>query len=151
MTSPENNKKSPPGADRDTQPKPDARKRPKKSSQPFPDTSDTSTGHASPAMVHDLSGFALIGLPPQLRSLLGDEALCRNALEIQSLVITAIVREIGVVVYVDLPVIVKEIERPGDAQTRSGMVLNDITAPALKKKTRTPHPPSPTDKRGGHA
>ena len=151
MTSPENSKKSPSNADRAVQPKPGARKRPEKSSPPLPNTPGTPTGHASPAMVHDLSGFALIGLPPQLRSLLGDEALCRNALEIQSLVITAIVRETGVVVYVDLPVIVKEIERPGAAQTRNGMVLKDITGPALKKKTRKPNPPSPTNKRSSHA
>lgn len=151
MTSPENSKKSPPGADPATQPNPGARKRPKKGSRPFPDNSDTPAGHPTPAMVHDLSGFALIGLPPELRAILGDEALRSNALEIENLVITAIVREPGVVVYVNLPVMVKEIERPGDAQTRGGMVLNDITRPALKKKTRKQNPPSPTNKRGGHA
>ncbi len=151
MTSPERSKKSPSSPDRAAQPKPGARKRPEKSSPPLPDTSDTPTGHPTPAMVHDLSGFALIGLPPQLRSLLGEDALRSNALELQSIVITAIVREPGVVVYVNLPVMVKEIERPGDAQTRGGMVLNDITGPALKKKTRKQNPPSPTNKRSGHA
>lgn len=122
-----------------------------KASLSSPGGSSAPTSHATPAMVHDLRGFALIGLPPELRSILGDEALRRNALEIQSLVITAIVREPAMVVYVNLPVMVKEIERPGDAQTRNGMVLKDITGPALKKKTRKPNLPSPTNKRSSHA
>jgi hypothetical protein len=84
---------------------------------------------STPAMVHDLQGFALIALPSQLRPLLGDAALFSNAQEIAELSVTCIVRETGLVVYVQLPVLVKEIEDPSFDLKRGGMTLRDITHP----------------------
>jgi len=80
----------------------------------------------STAAVHDLVGVAVLAITPELRMLLGDTDLLSNALELQSQEIQVIVRERGVVAYVHLPIIVKEMERPA-TDLHSGMVLHEIT------------------------
>lgn len=84
-------------------------------------------------MVHDLTGFALIGLPPALRALIGDAALHRNALELANLEIVCIVREPGIVSYVHLPILVKEIEGEDMSLARGSLSMRDIVAPPTSK------------------
>ncbi len=87
-------------------------------------------GEPSAAMVHDLVGFALIALPAQLRPLLGDENMVNNSLEIEDQELLVIVREKGVVAYVHLPFIVKEMEPEGSSALKNGLVLKDVTKDA---------------------
>lgn len=87
---------------------------------------DTEVPKPQAAVVHELTGFALLALPPGLRTILGDAQLVSNTLELQALQITAIVRETGVVVYVNLPVVVKEMETTEFNLTKGSMTLRDI-------------------------
>jgi hypothetical protein len=89
-------------------------------------TTDTEVPKPQTAVVHDLTGFALLALPPRLRTILGDAQLVSNTLELAALQITAIVRETGVVVYLNLPVTVMEMETPGFNLTKGSMTLRDI-------------------------
>lgn len=84
-------------------------------------------GEPSAAMVHDLVGFALIALPAELRSLLGDEHMVSNSLEIEDQELLVIVREKGVVAYVHLPFLVKEMESENSDSRKDGLVLKDVT------------------------
>jgi hypothetical protein len=83
-------------------------------------------GEASTADVHDFVGVAILIVPPALRAVLGDKHLLSNALELQDREVLVIVREAGVVAYVHLPIIVKEMECTG-GELHDGMVLRDIT------------------------
>ncbi len=94
-------------------------------------------GEPSAAMVHDLAGFALIALPAELRALLGDEDMVKNALEVQAQELLVIVREKGVLAYVHLPFIVKEMEPKGSNEDKGGLVLKDITAATAEEKVET--------------
>ena len=87
-----------------------------------------SSGLAEPevANVHECVGAALLMLPADLRTILGDKDLRSNALELETKEILVIVREAGVVAYVHLPIIVKELEAPATA-LGDGVVLHDIT------------------------
>ncbi len=96
------------------------------SPKPKEDQATTELSEPQAAVVHELTGFALLALPPGLRTILGDAQLVSNTLELQALQITAIVRETGVVVYVSLPVTVMEMERPGFNLTKGSMTLRDI-------------------------
>ncbi len=89
-------------------------------------STDALTPKAQSAQVHELNGFALIALPPTLRTILGDQKLVNSAAELASLQITTIVREDGLVVYVNLPVKVLEIETPDFDITKSGMTLREF-------------------------
>ena len=89
-------------------------------------TTDTEVPKPQTAVVHDLTGFALLALPPGLRTILSNAHLVSNSLELRALQITAIVRETGVVVYVSLPVTVMEMERPGFNLTKGSLTLRDI-------------------------
>ena len=89
-------------------------------------TTDTEVPKPQAAVVHELTGFALLALPPGLRTILGDAHLVSNTLELEALQITAIVRETGVVVYVNLPVVVKEMETAEFNLTKGSLTLRDI-------------------------
>ena len=89
-------------------------------------TQDTEVPKPQNAVVHELTGFALLALPPGLRTILGDALLVSNTLELEALQITAIVRETGVVVYLNLPVVVKEMEKSGFNLTKGSLTLRDI-------------------------
>ncbi len=84
-------------------------------------------GEPSVAMVHDFVGFALIALPAQLRAVLGDEHMVSNSLEIEDQELLVIVREKGVVAYVHLPFLVKEMEFENSASRKDSLVLKDVT------------------------
>jgi hypothetical protein len=92
-------------------------------------------GEPSAAMVHDLVGFALIALPAELRALLGDENMVSNSLEIEDQELLVIVREKGVVAYVHLPFLVKEMEFENSASRKDGLVLKDVTHGAATTTT----------------
>jgi hypothetical protein len=83
-------------------------------------------GEPELATVHECVGAALLMLPSNLRTILGDKDLRSNALELETKEIWVIVREAGVVAYVHLPIIVKELEAPATALS-DGVVLLDIT------------------------
>ncbi len=89
-------------------------------------TTDTEVPKPQASVIHELTGFALLALPPGLRTILGDALLVSNSLELQALEITAIMRETGVVVYVNLPVTVMEMEKPGFNLAKGSMTLRDI-------------------------
>ena len=95
-----------------------------------------SFGLAEPevATVHECVGAALLMLPANLRTILGDKDLRSNALELETKEILVIVREAGVVAYVHLPIIVKELEAPATALS-DGVVLLDITGSPSHKGT----------------
>ncbi|OYT90529.1 MAG: hypothetical protein CFE43_17890 [Burkholderiales bacterium PBB3] len=87
-------------------------------------------GEPQVATVHECVGAALLMLPANLRSILGDKDLRSNALELETKEIWVIVREAGVVAYIHLPIIVKELEAPATGM-RDGVVLVDITGSPL--------------------
>jgi hypothetical protein len=78
------------------------------------------------ATVHECVGAALLMLPANLRKILGDKNLHSNAFELETKEIWVIVREAGVVAYIHLPIIVKELQAPATGM-RDGVVLLDIT------------------------
>jgi hypothetical protein len=90
-------------------------------------------GTPSTATVHDLVGVAVLILPPDVRTALGDRNLLGSALELETQEILVIARENGVVAYIHLPIVVKEMEFPG-SELRSGMVLHDITGKYARQK-----------------
>ena len=100
------------------------------------------SGLLGTATVHDLVGVAVLILPPDVRAALGDQYLLGNALELETKEILVIARENGVVDYIHLPIVVKEMEYPGP-ELRNGMVLHDITGKYARQennggtKTRT--------------
>jgi hypothetical protein len=100
------------------------------------------TGTSGTATVHDLVGVAVLILPPDVRAALGEQYLLGNALELETKEILVIARENGVVAYIRLPIVVKEMEYPGP-ELRNGMVLHDITGKYARQennagtKTRT--------------
>jgi len=97
-----------------------------KQQTPTPPTPATPTGPA-PAMVHDLVGAAILILPKELRSLIGDQALQTNAQELQDREVVVIVREPGVVAYVHLPIIAMEMEGAAMDLAEGGTKLTSIT------------------------
>ena len=103
--------------------------------------------------MHDLVGVAVLILSPDVRAALGDQYLLGNALELETKEILVIARENGVVAYIHLPIVVKEMEYPGP-ELRNGMVLHDITGKyarqennaGTKTRTRTRTKPKPKAK-----
>ena len=91
-------------------------------------------GEPQVATVHECVGAALLMLPANLRAILGDKDLRSNALELETKEIWVIVREAGVVAYIHLPIIVKELEAPATGM-RDGVVLLDITGSPPNKGT----------------
>ncbi len=81
----------------------------------------------SPAVVHDVAGIAILGLPASLRSLVGDDSLVSMASELEAQELLLIVRENGVVAYVHLELFVKELEDPETFAHQGRMILKDIT------------------------
>jgi hypothetical protein len=90
-------------------------------------------GTPATATVHDLVGLAVLILPPDVRVALGEQYLLGSALELESQEIVVIARENGVVAYIRLPIVVKEMEYPG-SELRNGMVLHDITGQYARQK-----------------
>ena len=93
------------------------------------------TGKTSTATVHDLVGVAILVLPPGARAALGDQYLLTSALELETQEIVVIAREEGVVAYIHLPIVVKEMEYPS-TELKSGMVLHDITGKYAQQKVQ---------------
>lgn len=99
-------------------------------SVPSETTPAPETGLAEPqlAIVQDLTGFAVLAMPPELRKLIGHGTLVSDAQDLESQELLLIVRQAGLVAYVHLPFVVKEMEasalplRPG-----RGVVLKDVT------------------------
>ena len=91
-------------------------------------------GEPEVAIVHECVGAALLMLPANLREILGDKDLRSNALELETKEIWVIVREAGVVAYIHLPIIVKELKAPATGM-RDGVVLLDITGSTPHKGT----------------
>ncbi len=87
---------------------------------------DQPKGPPSPAAVYDFIGVALLMLPAGLRPVLGSKPLLSNALELETQEILVIVREVGTVAYLHLPILVTEMEHPGSS-FGEGLVLHDIT------------------------
>lgn len=90
-------------------------------------------GEPEVATVHECVGAALLMLPANLRGILGDKDLRSNALELETKEIWVIVREAGVVAYIHLPIIVKELQAPANGM-RHGVVLVDITGSPRHKR-----------------
>jgi hypothetical protein len=125
---------------------------------------------ANMATVHDLVGVAVLILPPDVRTALGDQNLLTTALELETQEILVIAREEGVVAYIHLPIVVKEMELPA-TELKSGMVLHDITGkharqmatdqpsapvkpkakPKAKAKAKASTATKPSGKAGRHA
>lgn len=97
--------------------KPNSKKTPKDSPE---------FGAPEAANVQDFVGCALLMLPANLSKVLGDKDLRSNALELETKELLVIVREAGVVAYVYLPILVKQLEEPATT-LEDGAVLLDIT------------------------
>ena len=106
-------------------------------------------GKSSTATVHDLVGVAILVVPPGARAALGEQYLLTSALELETKDIVVIAREEGVVAYIHLPIIVKEMKYPS-TELQTGMVLHDITGKYARQKEeetaqdKPDAPPKPT-------
>ena len=94
----------------------------------------------SAAMVHDLAGFAMLALPVPLRGLIGGTALLNSARELEDQELLLIVRDKGVVAYVHLQLIVKELETPVESWGTGRMMLKDISGKTPPPKAGGPKP-----------
>lgn len=124
-----------------------------KSNAAVPDSPEVAEPEA--ATVHDCVGAALLMLPANLRTILGDKDLHSNALELETKELLVIVREAGVVAYVHLPILVKEFQAPATGLS-DGVVLLDITGSpphkgGLRSSTRAKPSKSPSARRGSDA
>ncbi len=90
---------------------------------------------SSTATVHDLVGVAILVVPPGARAALGEQYLLTSALELETKEIVVIAREEGVVAYIHLPIIVKEMKYPS-TELQTGMVLHDITGKYAQRKAQ---------------
>ena len=93
-------------------------------------------GKSSTPTVHDLVGVAILVVPPGARAALGDQYLLTSALELETKNIVVITREEGVVAYIHLPIIVKEMKYPS-TELQTGMVMHDITGKYAQQKEKT--------------
>ncbi|OYU44719.1 MAG: hypothetical protein CFE44_11425 [Burkholderiales bacterium PBB4] len=90
------------------------------------------------ATVHECAGTALVILPSSLRAILGDKDLHSNALEMETKEVLLIVREAGVVVYVHLPIIVKELKAPSTGIEHGGVLMDITGSPPNGRSMRGP-------------
>jgi hypothetical protein len=81
-------------------------------SKPAKPQKNSATPEASePQLVrlHDLSGVVVLHIPPQLREILGEELYQQFIQDVEQLKATLIHRDIKNVVYIHMPVLVREI------------------------------------------
>jgi len=91
--------------------------------------------------VHDLIGLTVLNLPQGLREILGEEAYQHCLKDVQEMVLTVILREPGDVVYMHMPILVREMPQDGPAQMYLDHLLAACaspaaTPPAHKKRRR---------------
>ena len=77
-------------------------------STPKPPKPSTATPDGSLVRLHDLIGVAVFYLPPQLRRIVGDALHQQNLEDLSATEITLVVRTASDVIYVDLPVLIRE-------------------------------------------
>ena len=93
------------------------------------------SGEPDTATVHDLVGVAVLVLPPDVRAALGNQYTLDCALELETQDLVVIAREDGVVAYIRLPIVVKEMDYAA-SELKSGMVLHDITGKHARHKAQ---------------
>jgi hypothetical protein len=94
-------------------PKNQPEKKPPQASKPVKPQKTSVTPEApEPQLVrlHDLSGLVVLHIPPQLREILGEELYQQFIQDVEQLTATLIHRDIKNVVYIHMPVLVREIK-----------------------------------------
>ena len=77
-------------------------------STPKPPKPSAATPGGDLVRLHDLIGVAVFYLPPQLRRIVGDALHQQNLEDLSATEITLVVRTASDVIYVDLPVLIRE-------------------------------------------
>lgn len=90
--------------------------------------------------VHDLIGLTVLNLPQGLREILDEEAYQHCLKDVQEMILTVILREPGDVVYMRMPILVREMPQDGPAQLHLDQLLaacaSPAAAPTAHKKRR---------------
>lgn len=82
--------------------------------------------------VHDLIGLTVLNLPQGLREILGEEAYKNCLKDVQEMILTVILREPGDVVYMHMPILVREMPQDGPAQMYLDQLLAACASPAAE-------------------
>lgn len=90
--------------------------------------------------VHDLIGLTVLNLPQGLREILDEEAYQHCLKDVQEMILTVILREPGDVVYMRMPILVREMPQDGPAQLYLDQLraacASPAAAPTARKKRR---------------
>lgn len=70
-----------------------------------------------PVLVHDLTGYVVFALPPDLKEVLGKEAFERCVSDLEAHAVIAIHREIDAIVYIRMHCIAQLFEMPTQAKS----------------------------------
>lgn len=143
-----NSRSSKPAAASKQKPKPQQNKDQKSKPQESPaQTRKPKKKNAAPeapekqlVRLHDLIGLTVLNLPQGLREILGEEAYKNCLKDVQEMVLTVILREPGDVVYMHMPILVREMPQDGPAQMYLDQLLaacaSPAAAPTARKKRR---------------
>ncbi len=106
---------------------------------------DAAADQSKLAQVHDLVGAALLGIPPELKQILGDKKYKKYMQDIEALFAVLIIRVAGHVVYLRSPLMTVPF---GDERLQAASFIKDHEAqseeaapPAAKAPTRSGRKP----------
>lgn len=75
-----------------------------------------------PVVVHDLQGYVVFALPPQLKDVLGEDAFKRCVSDLAAHEVMAIHREIDTIIYIRMQCIAQLFEMPSQAKSAQAEV-----------------------------
>ena len=87
---------------------------------PAPDSDPVEATSGQLVRLHDLNGVVVFYLPREMRRILGAQLLSQQLNELRRTQITLIVRTANDVIYVDLPILVKDLPADVNAVANAG-------------------------------
>lgn len=91
---------------------------------PAPDNDPAEATSGQLVRLHDLNGVVVFYLPREMRRILGTQLLSQHCIDLRGTQITWIVRTASDVIYVEMPILIKDlpvgVDAPADAAKASG-------------------------------
>lgn len=87
---------------------------------PPPGTNPAEVSAGQLVRLHDLNGVVIFYLPREMRSILGAQLLSQQLTDLRRTQITLIVRSANDVIYVDMPILIKDLPSGVDALANPG-------------------------------
>ena len=95
-------------------------RRAKSSALPSPGTNPAEVSAGQLVRLHDLNGVAVFYLPREMKSILGAQLLSQQLTDLRRTQITLIARTASDVIYVDFPILIKDLPADVDALANAG-------------------------------